>query len=89
MKKNQMSEKQKITEEFLDRSGFRERIIIGIHDEGRLYFHVDLSNELANGLMSSALIDQSVYDGIRDLATTLETILEGIEQYLPEDKKLH
>jgi hypothetical protein len=90
MKGNQMSEKQQLIEEFLDSAGFRERILIGIHDEGRIYFHIDLSNELANGLMSSALIDGSIHDGIRDLATTLEAILEDIEHYQPEDdKKLH
>jgi hypothetical protein len=87
MEGRQMSEKQKIIEEFLDGAGFRERIIIGMYDEGRIYFHIDFSDELANGLMSSAFIDESIYNGIRELAANLESILEGIEQYRPEDDK--
>jgi hypothetical protein len=87
MEINQRSEKQKMIEEFLNNAGFRDRIIIGIYERDRIYFHIDLSDELANGLMTSAMIDESVYDGIRDLAATLETILERIEQYQPEDDK--
>jgi hypothetical protein len=33
MKGNQMSEKQKIIEEFLDSAGVRELIIIGMYDD--------------------------------------------------------
>jgi len=80
-----MTEKQRMVEEFLDNAGFRERIIIGMYDEGRIYFHIDFSDELANGLMTSAFLDKSIYNGIEELAANLEAILEGIGKYQPED----
>jgi hypothetical protein len=85
MKKDIMLRGQSPIKEFLDNAGFSERIIIGMLDNAKIYFHVDLSDELAKGLMRSAVIDKSIYIGIKELAANLNAILEGIEEYRQDD----
>ena len=85
-----MTEKQDKIKEFFDKVGFRERIIIGMYDETRVYFHIDFSDELANGLVSVALLDENVYYGIEELISNLEAILEGVRGYKPtKNEALH
>jgi len=85
-----MTEKQDMIKEFFDKVGFRERIIIGMYDETRVYFHIDFSDELANGLVSVALLDENVYYGIEELISNLEAILEGVRGYKPtKNEELH
>ena len=85
-----MTEKQDKIKEFFDKVGFRERIIIGMYDETRVYFHIDFSDELANGLVSVALLDENVYYGIEELISNLEAILEGVRGYKPtKNEELH
>ena len=78
-----MVKKQKIIEDFFSRIGFGERIVIGMYDEGRVYFHIDFSDELANGLMTSAFMDDKIHRGIKELIANLEAILEGVGKYKP------
>ena len=80
-----MTEKQNIIEDFFNQMGFKDRIVIGMYDKERIYFHVDFSEELANGLMTSAFIDKSIHQGIKDLISNLEAILEGVGRYQPGD----
>lgn len=85
-----MTEKQDMIKEFFDKVGFKERIIIGMYDETRVYFHIDFSDELANGLVSVALLDENVYYGIEELISNLEAILEGVRGYKPtKNEDLH
>jgi len=85
-----MTEKQDKIKEFFDKVGFRERIIIGMYDETRVYFHIDFSDELANGLVSVALLDENVYYGIEELISNLEAILDGVRGYKPtKNEELH
>ena len=85
-----MTEKQKIIEDFFNQIGFRERIVIGVYDDKRVYFHVDFSEELANGLMASAFIDSNIHQGIKELITNLEAILEGVGRFKPgEGEEIH
>jgi len=85
-----MTEKQDKIKEFFDKVGFSERIIIGMYDETRVYFHIDFSDELANGLVSVALLDENVYYGIEELISNLEAILEGVRGYKPtKNEELH
>ncbi len=85
-----MTEKQDMIKEFFDKVGFRERIIIGMYDETRVYFHIDFSDELANGLISVALLDENVYYSIEELISNLEAILEGVRGYKPtKNEELH
>ncbi len=85
-----MTEKEKIIEDFFNSISFRERIIIGIYDEGRLYFNIDFSEELANGLMTSAFMDDKIHQGLKELISNLESILDGVERYKPsEGEEIH
>ena len=85
-----MSEKQNMIEDFLNQIGFRERIVIGMYDNERVYFHVDFSQELANGLMTVAFMDKSIHHGIKELVANLETILKEVGRYRPtEADKIH
>ena len=85
-----MTEKQNIIEDFFNQIGFRERIVIGMYDEKRIYFHVDFSEELANGLMTLAFMDKSIHNGIKELMSNLEAILEGVGRYRPiEGEEIH
>ena len=85
-----MTEKQDMIKEFFDKVGFKERIIIGMYDETRVYFHIDFSDELANGLVSVALLDENVYYGLEELISNLEAILEGVRGYKPtKNEDLH
>ena len=85
-----MTEKQDMIKEFFDKVGFKERIIIGMYDETRVYFHIDFSDELANGLISVALLDENVYYSIEELISNLEAILEGVRGYKPtKNEELH
>jgi len=89
-KANIMTEKQDMIKEFFDKVGFRERIVIGMYDEARVYFHIDFSDELANGLVSVALLDENVYYGIEELISNLEAILEGVRGYKPaKNEEIH
>lgn len=77
-------------EDFFSEIGFRERIVIGMYDEGRVYFHIDFSEELADGLMTSAFMDKNIHEGIRELISNLEAILEGVGRYKPsEGEEVH
>jgi hypothetical protein len=78
-----MIEKEKMIEDFFNSISFRERIIIGMYDEGRLYFNIDFSEQLANGLMTSALMDDNIHQGLKELISNLESILDGVERYKP------
>ena len=82
-----MTEKQDMIREFFDKVGFRERIVIGMYDEARVYFHIDFSDELANGLVSVALLDENVYYGIEELISNLEAILEGVRGFKPANNE--
>ena len=62
-----MTEKHRMIEDFFNRIGFRERIVIGIYDEGRIYFDIDFSEKLANGLMTSAFMNDKIHGGIKEL----------------------
>ena len=85
-----MTEKQDMIKEFFDKVGFKERIIIGMYDETRVYFHIDFSDELANGLVSVALLDENVYYGLEELISNLEAILEGVRGYKPaKNEEIH
>ena len=85
-----MAEKQHIIEDFFNQIGFKERIVIGMYDEERIYFHVDFSEELANGLMTLAFMDKSIHHGIKELISNLEVILEGVGRYRPkEGEEIH
>jgi len=85
-----MIEKQRIIEDFFNRIGFRERIIIGMYDEKRIYFHINFSDELANGLMTLAFMDEKIHMGIKELIANLEAILEGVGKYKPgEGEEIH
>jgi hypothetical protein len=78
-----MIEKQQMIEGLFDSIGFTERIVIGMYDEGRVYFDIDFSEELADGLMTLAFMDDKVREGIKELITNLEAILEGVSNYKP------
>jgi hypothetical protein len=82
-RRNPMIEKERMIEDFFNSISFRERIIIGMYDEGRLYFSIDFSEELANGLMTSAFLDDKIYHGLKELISNLESILDGVERYKP------
>jgi len=85
-----MIEKQKMIEDFFNGIGFRERIIIGMYDEKRLYFHINFSEELADGLMTLAFMDKKIHAGIKELIANLEAILEGVDKYKPgEGEEIH
>ena len=85
-----MPKKQKIIEDFFNQIGFREKIVIGIYEEGRIYFQIDFSDDLANGLMTSAFLDDKIHEGIKGLISNFEAILEGVGRYRPgEDEKTH
>ena len=77
--------KQNIIEDLLNEIGFRERIVIGLYDEGRLHFHVDFSEDLANGLMTAAFMDKRINKGIRELISNLENIIEEVGEYKPNE----
>jgi len=85
-----MTEKQKIVEGFFDDEGFTERIIIGLYNGQRIYFHVDFSDELANGLISMALADDNVHQGIKLLIHNLKAVIDGVGEIKPEtDEVIH
>ncbi|HJX33920.1 MAG TPA: hypothetical protein VJ373_01975 [Desulfatiglandales bacterium] len=78
-----MIEKQQMIEGLFDSIGFKERIVIGMYDGDRVYFDIDFSDELADGLMTLAFMDDKVREGIKELIINLEAILEGVENYKP------
>lgn len=78
-----MIEKQQMIEGLFDSIGFKERIVIGMYDEDRIYFDIDFSEELADGLMTLAFMDDKVREGIKELIVNLEAILEGVSNYKP------
>jgi len=85
-----MTEKQQMFEGLFDSIGFKERIVIGMYDENRVYFDIDFSEELADGLMTLAFMDDKVHEGIKELIANLESILEGVENYKPgKGEELH
>ena len=85
-----MIEKQQMIEGLFDSIGFKERIVIGIYDEDRIYFDIDFSEELADGLMTLAFMDDKVREGIKELIVNLEAILEGVSNYKPgKGEELH
>ena len=85
-----MTEKQNMIENFFDQIGFSERIVIGMYDKERIYFHVDFSDDLAHGLMTLAFMDKSIHQGIKQLVSNLEAILEGVGKYRPgEGEEIH
>ena len=76
--------------EALDDAGFRERIVIGMYGKGRIYCQIDFSDELANGLISMALVNEDVHQGLIGLASNLEAILEGVRSFKPgENDAIH
>jgi hypothetical protein len=85
-----MIEKQQMIEGLFDSIGFKERIVIGMYDEDRIYFDIDFSEELADGLMTLAFMDDKVREGIKELIVNLEAILEGVSDYKPsKGEELH
>ena len=85
-----MTEKQESIREVLDDAGFRERIVIGMHGKGRIYCQIDFSDELSNGLISMALLDKNVYQGLMGLVSNPEAILEGVRNFKPrENEEVH
>jgi hypothetical protein len=85
-----MIEKQQMIAGLFDSIGFKERIIIGMYDEDRVYFDIDFSEELADGLMTLAFMDDKVREGIKELIANLEAILEGVSNYMPgKGEELH
>jgi len=85
-----MIEKQQMIEGLFDSIGFKERIVIGMYDEDRIYFDIDFSEELADGLMTLAFMDNKVREGIKELIVNLEAILEGVSNYKPgKGEELH
>ena len=85
-----MIEKQQMIEGLFDSMGFKERIVIGMYDEDRIYFDIDFSEELADGLMTLAFMDNKVREGIKELIVNLEAILEGVSNYKPgKGEELH
>jgi len=85
-----MIEKQQMIEGLFDSIGFKERIVIGMYDEDRIYFDIDFSEELADGLMTLAFMDDKVREGIKELIVNLEAILEGVSNYKPsKGEELH
>lgn len=85
-----MIEKQQMIEGLFDGIGFKERIVIGMYDEDRIYFDIDFSEELADGLMTLAFMDDKVREGIKELIVNLEAILEGVSNYKPgKGEELH
>jgi hypothetical protein len=85
-----MIEKQQMIEGLFDSIGFKERIVIGMYDEDRIYFDIDFSEELADGLMTLAFMDDKVREGIKELIVNLEAILEGVSNYKPgKREELH
>ena len=81
-----MTEKQKMIEEFFDNAGFTERILIGLHEGKRIYFHADFTEALANGLVTMALMDDNIHQGLKRLKHTLEAILDGVDGMTPDNK---
>ncbi len=85
-----MIEKQQMIEGLFDSIGFKERIVIGMYDEDKIYFDIDFSEELADGLMTLAFMDDKVREGIKELIVNLEAILEGVSNYKPgKGEELH
>jgi hypothetical protein len=85
-----MIEKQQMIEGLFDSIGFKERIVIGMYDEDRIYFDIDFSEELADGLMTLAFMDDKVREGIKELIVNLEAIMEGVSNYKPgKGEELH
>ena len=84
-----MKKKQSIIEEFFANAGFSDRIIIGLYGEKRIYFHVDFSDELANGLISMALMDANIHQGLKQLKYNLEKIIDSVEELTPDESSIH
>ena len=84
-----MTEKQKIIEEFFENAGFRDRIIIGLYEGKRIYFHVDFTEELANGLITMALMDEGIHQGLKQLKHNLERIIDSVEDIRPTESSIH
>ena len=84
-----MAKQQSIIEEFFDNAGFRDRIIIGLYERKRIYFHVDFTEELADGLISMALMDDKVHEGLQQLTHNLQRITEKVEELTPDKSSVH
>ena len=84
-----MTKKQSLIEEFFENAGFRDRIIIGLYEGKRIYFHVDFTEELASGLISMALMDENIHQGLKQLKYNLERIINAVEEIKPDEHAIH
>lgn len=79
-----MTEKQRLVQEFMDNEGFSDRIVIGMYDGKRICFYIDFSDELANGLITMAMVDDNVHLGLKQLHHNIGAILEKVGDMKPE-----
>ena len=84
-----MTENKIMIEDFFDNAGFQDRVIIGIYDENRIYFHVKFTDELANGMISMSLIDDGIYEGLKQLKHNLEQIIDRVDNLRPSESSIH